>query len=802
MQANLARRTREQQRHGLRRAALTAALLMVALTATADRWYEHYHRAEKALAEERWADAVNELNEALARRGDSASAVRSYGLNVIAYFPYLRLGQAYLELGRADAALAALETEERLGAVRRSREDLALLESLGRRARVALEAVETTADERASEVVERGLAEAALLAEAEHLDEAMQALSRVLAVAPEHPVAVATMDELRRRSVAAADAARRVEEGARLARGARAALEEGDAGSAATRLRLALELREHPEDRRLLEQTEATLRAAAGSHRLAETVEVGLAEVARLEAGGDLEEATAVLVRVLALAPGDERALALGRRLGETRNRTAEARRAADDLAEAGRAFAEGRWEAAISAANRVLARDAGQAEALELAARAYRELNRQVLGASAGVNLPPAIRFADNRDQNLHGEPVQVVRHPGFRLAGVVIDASPVRLSADGARGEAVAVTSAVQAVGGWFLTEFRLELELAPGDSAVTLIATDVEGLVSRSEYRVRYRRPAWRSPWAGAAGLGALAGAAVIVIGGRKLRQKRLRKRRFNPYVAGAPILDDQMFFGRERLVQRILQTVHHNSMLLHGERRIGKTSLQHHLKRRLEALDDPDLRFFPVFIDLQGTPETHFFATLATEVFSELEPHLAGLEPAARLDGDYQDRELMADLKAVLTRLREGTSKKVKLVLLIDEVDELNAYDPRVNQRLRGLFMKSFSESLVAVVSGVRIRRDWEHEGSPWYNFFEEIEITAFDREPAARLVTEPVRGVYRFEDDAVSAVVERTGGRPYAIQKLCLALVHRLHEEGRTRVTPADVEAIAPGETES
>ena len=36
-------------------------------------------------------------------------------------------------------------------------------------------------------------------------------------------------------------------------------------------------------------------------------------------------------------------------------------------------------------------------------------------------------------------------------------------------------------------------------------------------------------------------------------------------------------------------------------------------------------------------------------------------------------------------------------------LIDEVDELNHYDPRINQGLRSLFMKRFAQSLAAVVA---------------------------------------------------------------------------------------------------
>ena len=118
------------------------------------------------------------------------------------------------------------------------------------------------------------------------------------------------------------------------------------------------------------------------------------------------------------------------------------------------------------------------------------------------------------------------------------------------------------------------------------------------------------------------------AGVTYSRRVQQQQRLLQRRFNPYVAGAPVLDTNMFFGREVLMDRILQTVHNNSLLLYGERRIGKTSLQHQLKRRLERLQDPQYQFFPVYVDLQGTPEERFFGTLAEEVFHELEAHLAG------------------------------------------------------------------------------------------------------------------------------------------------------------------------------
>ena len=116
--------------------------------------------------------------------------------------------------------------------------------------------------------------------------------------------------------------------------------------------------------------------------------------------------------------------------------------------------------------------------------------------------------------------------------------------------------------------------------------------------------------------------------------------------------------------------------------------------------------------------------------------------------------------------MIDELKTRTPLQVKLALLIDEVDVLNEYSERVNQRLRSIFMKTFSEHLVAVMSGVGIKRLWKSEGSPWYNFFDEIELTAFTREEAEALIREPVEGVFRYEADAVEAILDAE--RPQAL----------------------------------
>jgi hypothetical protein len=160
-----------------------------------------------------------------------------------------------------------------------------------------------------------------------------------------------------------------------------------------------------------------------------------------------------------------------------------------------------------------------------------------------------------------------------------------------------------------------------------------------------------------------------------------------------------------------------------------------------------------------------------------------------------DDAYDGRDFSHDLQRVIEELKTRTTKRVRLALLIDEVDALNEYSERINQRLRSIFMKTFSEHLVAIMSGVGIKRAWNSEGSPWYNFFDEIELSVFTREEAEALIREPVEGIFRFEPEAVEGILAGSELKPYVIQKFCINAVNRILEDGRTTITGADVEAV-------
>jgi len=345
-----------------------------------------------------------------------------------------------------------------------------------------------------------------------------------------------------------------------------------------------------------------------------------------------------------------------------------------------------------------------------------------------------------------------------------------------------------------------FALDVPLQMGENQIVLAAYDVDSLQNRtSEQFIVTRLPAIYKTASFL--ITAVAAVLLVLIGffiSKVIKYRIAIVSKYNPYIAGAPIRNEEMFFGREKMIKRIMNTVHNNSLMIHGPRRIGKTSLQHQLKLRLERARDPEYEFIPVMIDLQGTSEQYFFCHLMEEIIETCRP-LLNLETKFRFHEkgiSYSGRDFSRDLKALLRDLSQHSAKNVKLVLQLDEVDELNKYSEQVNQKLRSVFMKTFAENLVAVMSGAHIKKSWESEGSPWFNFFEEIEVPPFSKGDAARLILEPVRGIYTYDEQALEKILFYSKNEPYIIQKFCVQVINRLIEEKRRRVLVGDVDAVA------
>jgi hypothetical protein len=111
-------------------------------------------------------------------------------------------------------------------------------------------------------------------------------------------------------------------------------------------------------------------------------------------------------------------------------------------------------------------------------------------------------------------------------------------------------------------------------------------------------------------------------------------------------------------------------------------------------------------------------------------------------------------------------------------------------------LRGALMTPTGQHVLLVWSGQAIERTWRSWGSPWYNLFKhEIQLGGLEEAEARRLIVEPVKGLFEYDEEAIAGILSYSQGVPYQIQRLCSACVRRLLDEERDRITVADVDVV-------
>jgi hypothetical protein len=779
-----------------RRALLALILVLSTGPAWAVKdWYDFYEDGKQQVSRGHCKEAIASFAQARRLKPSSELEVRLYGLVFTDYVPYYYEGVCQVKAGDFKAALQAFETEEKQGAIQKNRSLYADLGRLRGQAKKALEDAAAAEGEKKArallEELRRLRKEGDDLYRQGKLEDAQKPLveAQKIAEALADPAAQRDIMELikkiRNESTQRAEAqataeriARELADGQQLlqaGKGAEAKLKFEDVLSLDARNAVAADGRNQAEAQILASTTRQARQAAFDRGKA--LFEAGRYDEARgplSEAGADTDNAEAR--RLLAEAT---RILEGLRRAKETHSRTDAM------LAQAETLLAARRFSEAWVKLGNALALDPGNERAKERSTYAERMISEAVL-ENVFPNEKPVLTFLET--------PAAAVDVPTLAVHGVATDDRGLvrleyRLDGQLVRRRELASFPRTQ--------RFDEEFPLQAGRNQLSVTAVDTSEAPTVSTFdvtrRLRFYETRAFLPSAGAAALGLL-GAGLVV---QHARRRRALHRRFNPYIAGAPVLADNMFFGRRKLLNRILNVLHHNSLMITGERRIGKTTFLYHLKKALEADEGTEYKFFPVFTDLQGVPEQGFFHAVMSDVVDGLGLGTATLGALRfRIDDEsYDGRDFSHDLQRVIEDLKTRTPRRVKLVLLIDEVDVLNDYSERINQRLRSIFMKTFSEHLVAIMSGVGIRRVWTSEGSPWYNFFDEIELAALAREEAEALIKEPVEGVFRFTPEAVEAILSGSQLKPYVIQKFCIHAVGRMLEQGRTTVTAGDVEAV-------
>ena len=272
--------------------------------------------------------------------------------------------------------------------------------------------------------------------------------------------------------------------------------------------------------------------------------------------------------------------------------------------------------------------------------------------------------------------------------------------------------------------------------------------------------------------------------------------------NPYVAGAPVTDQRMFFGREDVFTWIEQNIggqfSENMLVLHGQRRVGKTSV---LKQLGNHISD---NYIPVFFDFQGRTNTtinRFLYRLAREVVRTLSREHGIKIPQPDREAFERDAEHFAG--TFLSQVREILGER-NLVLVFDEFDTL---EERTARDMLGQYLVPYFSRMVhgaeklnfifSIGSSGHKLEDMRAEYTDFFRASLYKRISFLDAANSRRLIIEPVREIMAYEDQAVERIIEVTSGHPYFTQLLCHELFARAQRTDDWLINLSDVEEVLP-----
>jgi DNA-binding transcriptional ArsR family regulator len=278
-------------------------------------------------------------------------------------------------------------------------------------------------------------------------------------------------------------------------------------------------------------------------------------------------------------------------------------------------------------------------------------------------------------------------------------------------------------------------------------------------------------------------------------------------YNPYNYHVAVRDDTMFFGREKLLTRLVGGLCAPvpiSAAIFGGRRSGKTSLLSKLRRVLEAeaCAAGGRCFIPCSLDLQrGRPlnDSDDFFLWVLEELGEVWEQRHTLEYGVivdRLQTKYRREMQKGPVDAFVRAFRSLDTKgeRIRLAILIDESEEILAVkwgdDLRSNLRYL-LSNSSIVEDVVLVMAGSTqmYTKVTEHD-SPLENILDRYPLPSLSREATLALAREPNDG--RLREASANEVWRQSGGQACAAQYI----LHEIWNACKGQLQEAEVEDVA------
>lgn len=268
--------------------------------------------------------------------------------------------------------------------------------------------------------------------------------------------------------------------------------------------------------------------------------------------------------------------------------------------------------------------------------------------------------------------------------------------------------------------------------------------------------------------------------------------------NPYRIGLPLSpEDASFVERSELLNRIRKSLGHgqerNVVLLHGLRRVGKTTL---LKNLLKSPPQGDI---PVIVNLEAlAPEEYRTAGVLVRIAQWINGELSskGFTPPLIVNEQWQQTPFDCFYNFLET-LRTQIGQR-RLLLMLDEFEVLldkigrGHLDAGLLGAMRHLMQHETCLAFV-LVGANRVLEMTRNYNTSFFNMVDPFQVAFLTREEAEMLIQRPLLGQISYAREAVDMLVYETSGHPFLLQLLCSQIFDRL--EGRDHIIQLDVRKV-------
>ena len=284
--------------------------------------------------------------------------------------------------------------------------------------------------------------------------------------------------------------------------------------------------------------------------------------------------------------------------------------------------------------------------------------------------------------------------------------------------------------------------------------------------------------------------------------------------NPFLYGALALDEAFTDRKSELAELRSDLLNGQDVVILAPRRYGKTSLVWRVQQELLKK-----RVLVAQVDLMTTPTKERLAEklaktihddIASTLYRAREAALSifrGLRVTPRVTLDPEDGSVSfgfdvghraGDVDATLERLLElpgelAAERKRRVVLVLDEFQEIVEVDPHLPKLLRSVFQRQPEVAHVYLGSKRHmLQRIFSDANKPFWRSAKQLELGVIAPELFAPYIAARFRETGKsISDAAVDRILAVTHGHPYATQKLCYFTWEET--SARRRAGPEEVE---------